>query len=75
MQRKISVKEERIKDIEKAYQTKNIHSKILVTKPHLNLLKKNKEEGYEAPIDFVDESRLAASAKNTKRSSSLNELR
>ena len=48
------MKEERIRDIEKAYQTKNMSSKILVTKPHHHLIRKNKEETIEAPIDFVD---------------------
>jgi len=72
VQRKLSVKEERIKDIERAYQTKSVHNKILVTRPHVNLLKKSKEEAYEAPIDFVDESRLKSSSKATKRSRSLN---
>ena len=74
MKRKIFVKEERIRDIERAYQTKNIQNKVFISKPHNNLFKKNKEEPFEAPLDFVDESRLKGSA-GSKRSRSLNELK
>ena len=53
MRRKITVREERIKEIEKAYQTKHLPNKILITKQQIH--KKNKEEISEAPIDFIEE--------------------
>jgi hypothetical protein len=54
LQRKISVKEERIRDIERAYQVKNMASKIFVSKPHTHPLKRHKDEALDMPIDFVD---------------------
>ena len=43
IKRKISVKEERIRDIEKAYQTKQTSSRVLITRNHPTILKKTKE--------------------------------
>ena len=49
LRRKVNVREERIKEIEKAYQSKHVANKILLSRAH----KKPKDAALDVPLDFV----------------------